>query len=127
MGRKPIEITQPEFEKLCNLQCTLEEIAGFFQCSPDTIERWCKRTYEDNFANIYKKHSQNGKISLRRWQFRMAENNVTMAIWLGKQYLGQAEKIDTNAKINTDNNFELMQQYLKEIKYGKECKTEEEA
>ena len=28
-------------------------------------------------------------ISLRRSQFKLAEKNATMAIWLGKQYLGQ--------------------------------------
>lgn len=123
MARPQIEINKEHFEQLCKLQCTLDEIAGFFKCSQDTIERWCKKTYEENFADVYKRNSQDGKISLRRWQFKMAEKNVTMAIWLGKQYLGQAEKIDTNAKINADDNFELMQEYLKEIKNGKNYQT----
>lgn len=92
MGRPKIEIDQDKFEKLCYLQCTLVEIAGFFDCSEDTIERWCKRTYEETFAEIYKKKSQGGRMSLRRHQFRVAEKgNVTMLIWLGKQYLGQKE------------------------------------
>ena len=30
-------------------------------------------------------------MSLRRTQFRTAEKNTAMAIWLGKQYLGQKE------------------------------------
>lgn len=30
-------------------------------------------------------------MSLRRSQFRIAETNATMAIWLGKQYLGQKD------------------------------------
>ena len=33
-----------------------------------------------------------GKASLRRTQFRMAETSAAMAIWLGKQYLGQKDK-----------------------------------
>ena len=33
-------------------------------------------------------------MSLRRLQFRMAEKSPAMAIWLGKQYLGQTDKID---------------------------------
>ena len=43
MGRPRIEIDKEEFEKLCDIQCTLTEIAGWFRCSPDTIENWCKR------------------------------------------------------------------------------------
>ena len=91
MARPQIEINKEHFEKLCNLQCTLNEIAGFFKCSPDTIENWCKRTYQVSFSDAYKKYSQNGKISLRRHQFKLAEKNASMAIWLGKQYLGQTD------------------------------------
>lgn len=90
-GRPKIEIDQKQFESLCGLQCTLAEIASFFQCSEDTVERWCKRAYELTFADAYKKHSAKGKMSLRRAQFRLAETNATMAIFLGKQYLGQRD------------------------------------
>ena len=93
-GRPKIEIDKRQFESLCNLQCTLDEIAGFFQCSRDTIERWCKNTYSEGFADTYKVYSQNGKISLRRQQFKLAEKSYAMAIWLGKQYLGQTDKIE---------------------------------
>lgn len=93
-GRPKKEIDKTQFEKLCGFQCTLEEIAGFFDCSMDTIERWCKREYKANFAEIYKKQSWQGKLTLRRAQFRLAEKNASMAIWLGKQYLGQKEVIE---------------------------------
>lgn len=93
MGRRPTQIDREDFEKLCGLQCTLAEIADFFSCSEDTVERWCKRTYKENFADIYKKRSGKGKISLRRAQFRLAEKNASMAIWLGKQYLGQRDSV----------------------------------
>jgi hypothetical protein len=92
MARPRIEIDFENFKKLCGLQCTLSEIASFFTCSEDTIERWCKRELNLSFADAFKMYSVNGKISLRRWQFKMAEHNVTMAIWLGKQWLGQTDK-----------------------------------
>lgn len=92
MARPRIEIDNEQFESLCEMQCTLEEISGFFKCSEDTIERWCKRTYEKNFAEAYKKYSSKGRISLRRAQFKLAERSAAMAIWLGKQYLGQKER-----------------------------------
>lgn len=90
-GRPKIEIDQKMFEKLCGLQCTLVEIAGVFECSEDTIERWCKRTYKKTFAEVYKKHSAKGKMSLRRNQFRLSERSAAMAIFLGKNYLGQRD------------------------------------
>ena len=93
-GRPRIELDKDLFEKLCGIQCTEEEIAGVMDCSPDTIERWCKRTYNAGFAEIYKSKSATGKISLRRHQFKLAEKNATMAIWLGKQYLGQRDTIE---------------------------------
>ena len=99
-GRPRKEIDKDNFEKLCGLLCTEEEIASFFDCSADTIERWCKRTYKANFAEVYKSKCQNGKIALRRYQFKLAEKYPVMAIWLGKQWLGQRDKfedVDTSA------------------------------
>ena len=90
-GRPKIEIDKRQFEKLCGLQCTLEEIAGFFCCSDDTIERWCKREYKANFAEVFREKRAIGKVSLRRSQFKLAEKSAAMAIFLGKNYLGQTD------------------------------------
>ena len=92
-GRPKKEIDEEIFENLCGLQCTLEEIAGVFDCSADTIERWCKREYGETVAETYKKHSAKGKMSLRRTQFKLAEKSAAMAIFLGKNYLGQKDNI----------------------------------
>ena len=92
-GRPQKEIDKKIFENLCGLQCTLEEIAGVFDFSVDTIERWCKREYGETFAETYKKHSAKGKMSLRRIQFKLAEKSAAMAIFLGKNYLGQKDNI----------------------------------
>lgn len=94
MGRPRIEIDESDFKKLCGLQCTLTEIASFFDCSEDTIERWCRRELKLSFAEAFKKYSASGKMSLRRWQFKMAEHNCAMAIFLGKNWLGQSDKIE---------------------------------
>lgn len=93
-GRPRIEIDKTQFEKLCSIMCTEEEIAGFFGCSIDTIERFCKREYEKTFAELYKTFGSYGKISLRRTQFKLAEKSPAMAIFLGKNYLGQKDTIE---------------------------------
>lgn len=99
MARPQKSIDIKQFEYLCGIMCTEEEIAGAFDCSIDTINRWCKRTYNLSFADVYKRKSANGKISLRRYQFKLAENNATMAIWLGKQYLGQRDESEAKERL----------------------------
>ena len=105
-GRPTIKIDKDNFEKLCGLQCTLVEIAGFFNCSEDTIQRWCNRTYKTTFAETYKTHSQQGKIALRRYQMKLAERNAAMAIFLGKQLLGQRDYSEVEVKADINNPFD---------------------
>ena len=102
-GRPRKHIDKKQFQSLCGMFCTLEEIAGFFDCSEDTVERWCKREYDANFAEIYKQFSAKGKISLRRYQMKMAEKNVAMAIFLGKNYLGQKDAQENEVAERTIN------------------------
>ena len=94
MARPRKEIDQKQFENLCGLQCTLEEICGWFDVCSDTLETWCKRTYKRSFSEVFAQKRGAGKISLRRSQWRLAEKNATMAIFLGKQFLGQRDNID---------------------------------
>lgn len=108
MGRPEIKIKKEDFEKLCALQCTEEEIAGFYDCSVDTINNWCKKTYGETFSETYKKKSAKGKMSLRRYQFKLAERNASMAIFLGKQYLGQRDVIETGTPEELDKVKELL-------------------
>ena len=90
-GRPRKEIDQTEFEKLCALQCTQAEICDWFDITDKTLSAWIKRTYgkEMKFSDIFAIKRQKGLISLRRAQFKLAETNANMAIFLGKNYLGQ--------------------------------------
>lgn len=94
MARPRKNIDQKQFENLCALQCTEEEICGWFDICSDTLNSWCKRTYKQGFSETFKQKRGKGKISLRRHQWRLAESSASMAIWLGKQYLGQRDQID---------------------------------
>lgn len=92
MARPKKEIDKAEFEKLCELQCTREEICSFFNVTEKTLNRWCKEIYGENFSLVFSEKKGMGKISLRRKQFQLAEKSTTMAIWLGKNWLGQTEE-----------------------------------
>lgn len=100
MARPRKQIDKKDFESLCLIQCTLDEITAFFDnklggCSKDTIERWCERTYGCGFADISIVKRNLGKISLRRKQWEVAQKgNVKMLIHLGENVLGQGAEKD---------------------------------
>ena len=104
-GRPPKPIDKKSFEKLCALQCTKEEICGFFDITDKTLESWCKRTYSQGFSETFRQKRGGGKISLRRTQFRLAEKSASMAIWLGKQYLNQKDRIEDKQEEAEDDGF----------------------
>ena len=100
MARPRKEIDQKQFETLCGLQCTLLEICDALDITDKTLNAWCKRTYGESFSEVFAKKRSKGKISLRRMQFQLAEKNASMAIFLGKQYLGQSDVVEIGAPID---------------------------
>ena len=93
MGAPRKEIDYDQLEKLCRIQCTEEEIAGFFDVSIETLNTRVKEKYGCTFLEYNKRCSQFGKCSLRRELFKKAQGgNVPILIWLSKQYLGMRDK-----------------------------------
>jgi AraC-like DNA-binding protein len=93
-----------EFDFFCQMQCTLEEIAAFYGCSPDTIERRVKEKHGVNFAEYFAQKRAGGFVSLRRaqWDVGVTQKNFIMLMFLGKQYLGQSDKVDTTVGSRVD-------------------------
>ena len=95
MGRPRKQIDKTEFEKLCFLQCTEREFCSWFDVSDETLNKWCKENYDGRtFLAVFKEKRENGLISLRRTQFQLAEKSPAMAIFLGKNLLGQTDKME---------------------------------
>lgn len=104
MGRPRKEIDWEQFDELCKIHCTQEEIAAVLGVSVDTIERRCK---EDGttFADRYAQKRMGGKASLRRRQYQTAmdsseKGSATLQIWLGKAWLGQTDQLKTDHSID---------------------------
>ena len=102
-GRPPANIDQRQFEALCAIQCTEEEICSVLNVDDKTLTKWCKEKYGGSFSDVYKVKRLGGKASLRRMQWKLAEKNATMGIWLGKQYLGQVDKIEGTHNVALEN------------------------
>ncbi len=93
-GRKPLTVINwDEFEKLCGIQSTLLEICSWFDCDDVTLSKYVLEHYGMPFSEVFKRKRGKGKVSLRRRQFQAAlDGEVSMLIFLGKQYLGQTDK-----------------------------------
>lgn len=86
--KSKIEIT---IQKLASYGLTNKEIAEALGYDDNTLKR--------NFEIFLIKGKANLKERLKRKQIQVAmQGNVTMLIWLGKQYLGQAEKIEESGE-----------------------------
>ena len=101
LGRPRFEFTPKvleQIEKLASVMCTLSEIGDIIGCSHDTIQR------NQEAKEAVKRGVANAKQSIRKTQFDIATklNSSIMAMWLGKVYLGQTDKIQ-----NTDDNVPL--------------------
>ena len=92
-GRPAKDFDRELFEQLCAIMCTEEEICSIFETTDKTLVNWCQRTYGMNFSEAQKRYSARGKMSLRRYQFKLAQKSAAMAIFLGKNYLGQKDNI----------------------------------
>jgi hypothetical protein len=93
VARPDAKIDLVELEKLCNMQCTDDEIAAFFGVSSRTIMR---RRKVAKFREIMDRSKAKGRISVRRHLFRQAAgNNVAAAIFLAKNLLGYRDVVNT--------------------------------
>lgn len=107
MARPRKNIDPKMIEDLAAIMCSYAEMAEIVGCNESTLTR--------RFALAIKKGRSRGASSLRKRQFQMAlgspaeyikdssgqpvkmrdeiKPSIAMLIWLGKQYLGQSEKM----------------------------------
>lgn len=116
-GRPERPIDWENFQKLCALQCTQSEIANFLKFDVGVLSHRVQKQYGEKYADVYKKYADEGKCSLRRHQFTLSKTNAAMAIWLGKQWLGQKENT-TDIIISPEilNNFAAMMKQISDAK-----------
>ncbi len=75
------------------LQATQAEAASYFEITPAAFRKLLQDSPQVRRA--WEEGQQNGRLSLRRKQLRLASTNASMAIHLGKHYLEQEEKVKT--------------------------------
>jgi hypothetical protein len=124
MAKRGPKLIQPDWkliEALCQSQCTQDEIAAHLDVSLSSLERVCRRDKGMKFDAFFKQKRKRGFVSLRHKQYQIAiGGNVTMLIWLGKQWLGQTDKQVVTTKDATPKespvDIEKFKEQLKQMK-----------
>jgi len=95
-GRPKKEIDFLMLEQLCAIHCTQSEICSAFRVDHKTLSTRIKEKYGIGFSQFYQEFSDQGKMALRRMQWKSAPSNVSMQKWLGVNILGQKNEPSDN-------------------------------
>ena len=83
---------------LARIQCSIEEVAA--ELGMSRLEMYAFFDENPDISKIYDESRVKGTARIKELQFKIAEaGNVTMAMWLGKQYLGQREQTAQEVKV----------------------------
>jgi len=92
--------TQHQLKMLGRYHCTQREIAAMFRVTISSLQEWFER--EPAAKALFEEGMAEGKMSVRRAQFMMAQRNPVSSIWWGKNNLEQTDKTET--KVTNDVN-----------------------
>lgn len=119
-GRPRKELEETQIQKMMSIQCTAQEVCGIYGIDARTLDARIKEWGYKNYSDMYRVFSADGKVSLRRQQFKTAVGDepvfndkgkmikrhvppsVQMLIHLGKHWLGQT---DDHVDDSGDNEF----------------------
>jgi len=92
-GPQKMKIDYAKVKEMAQDQCTDAEIG---RCIGYTVQGFIKRKKDDpELVEALEDGRAIGATSLRRLQWQLAqEGNATMLVWLGKNYLGQTDKLE---------------------------------
>lgn len=98
-GRPKREFDKKAFVDLVGLGVEANGILWYFRdpetqapANQDTLSRWCKREFGCTFQEYFRQNKGMAfKVKLLQNQLKLSEKSAAMAIFLGKQYLGQKD------------------------------------
>lgn len=103
MGRPKVDIDLDKLKALMRLSPNQAETANFFECSLDTIERLIRKHFDCTFAEFRDKNAVHTRMGIKRKMIDKAlSGDNTMLIWLSKNMLGMADKIEQLNKTPSD-------------------------
>jgi hypothetical protein len=96
LGRPQKELDWGKLDAVLQFGARLLDCQGILDLSDETILKKIKQKYGVSFAEYRELRMSTMRAKLLQKQFDVAmQGNVTMLIWLGKQHLGQVDKLET--------------------------------
>lgn len=115
-GRPRVPIDWEKVAGLLKMQCSTAEIAAQVGVHPDTLYNRCLEDLGEPYTDYSVRMRENGKASLRASMFKEAVGgNVTLQIWLSKQYLGMSDKQAVKHSGDANNPLNII---INEVAYG---------
>lgn len=110
MGAPTKDIDWDEIDKLARIHCTETEICDFVDRGKSFLQNRCKERFNCTFKQYLEQKRGAGKRQLRKVQFDMAVEDkcVPMAIFLGKNLLGQSDKIEQKNQHAVSDNVKIV-------------------
>ena len=96
-----------QFERLCSIQCTGNEIAHVLGYRRETLQNICKEHYGKPLGECIKEFASYGVASLKRaqWEKALDEGSEKMMIHLGKHYADQKDQMEVLTKVQVEQLF----------------------
>ena len=98
VGRPKTEYDLKQVELFGRFKATYQTMADWFEVDVRTVEREMSPDADTEFCRAYKKGMADLKLRLSEAQIHNAlvNNNATLQVWLGKQYLEQKDKSEVD-------------------------------
>lgn len=94
VGRPEKEFDWKVLDSILQFGANLIDCSELLDVSEDTVQRKIKSEYGCTFSEYRTKKMGRMRVKLLQKQYEMAQNgNVALLIWLGKQHLGQSDKV----------------------------------
>lgn len=99
-GRPKANIDYDLVDELLEAQCEGTEIAGALGIDKETLYRRVQKDKKIGFSEYKQQKRESGKTILRKaqWDKAVDKKDTSMLIWLGKNYLEQKDKVETEDK-----------------------------
>lgn len=94
VGRPEKEFDWKVLDSILQFGANLIDCSELLDVSDDTIQRKIRSEHGCTFSEYRTKKMGRMRVKLLQKQYEMAQNgNVALLIWLGKQHLGQTDKV----------------------------------
>lgn len=96
VGRPEKELDWSKLDAVLQFGARLLDCQGILDIGEETIQKKIRAKYNLTFGEYRELRMSTMRAKLLQKQFDVAmQGNVTMLIWLGKQHLGQVDKLET--------------------------------